>query len=375
MADRPSLVREFAHELRNAISPIRTAMELLRMRGADHDTLPKILATVDRGLNSALQTIDCFVNADRAASGCLPLNVAPIHVHRVIDVAIARSNAQFDAHKQVAKITGVADDIEVFADAEFTAQVLTALFEHASRSSGQGATIEIAVRQRPDAAEIRVRSPMPPGADVDSWFDSYRAPGTGSRMALRTARLVIELQRGALTATIDRESGAADLVATLPRSPPSQPAHDIAAGTPEPSAGLEPAIPGMNEGRPSRILVVDDNTAVRNGYREALEEMGYEVVLAANGEEALRLAEESAPDVALIDIHLPTLNGYQVARALKARHASKPIRLVMLSGMTLDDTTRRLSQNAGFDDCVDKGAGPRALDALLKGGNAKPGLP
>jgi CheY-like chemotaxis protein len=368
MADRPSLVREFAHELRNAISPIRTAMELLRMRGADRDTLPKILATVNRGLDSALQTIDCFVNADRAASGSLPLNVAPIRVHRVIDVAIARSKAQIEVHKQVAKITGAGDDIEVFADAELTAQVVTALLEQASRTSAQGATIELAVRQRPDTAEIQVRCPTPASADVDSWFDSYRAPGPGSRMALRTARRVIELQHGALTATIDHESGAADLVATLPRSPPSQPAHDIAAGRrePEPFAGPEPAAPGMTEGRPSRILIVDDNAAVRTGYREALEEMGYEVVLAANGEEALRFAEETAPDVALIDIHLPTLNGYQVARALKARHASKPIRLVMLSGMTLDDTTRRLSQNAGFDDCVDKGAGPQALDALIK---------
>src|SRR5204862_1595996 len=115
-----------------------------------------------------------------------------------------------------------------------------------------------------------------------------------------------------------------------------------------------------------RILLVDDNQAVRDIYREALEELGYHVTLAANGEEALHVAERSVPEVALIDVHLPTLNGYQLARALRARHPSSGIKLVMLSGMTLDDDMIRLSKNAGLDHCVDKGAGPRAIDALLR---------
>jgi putative two-component system response regulator len=114
-----------------------------------------------------------------------------------------------------------------------------------------------------------------------------------------------------------------------------------------------------------RILLVDDNVALRTTYSEALTELGYDVIAAADGDEAMKLAESRKPDVALIDIHLPTVNGYQVARALKMRPATKAIRLVMLSGMTLDETTRRLSINAGFDDCIDKMAGPSALDALL----------
>jgi DNA-binding response OmpR family regulator len=69
--------------------------------------------------------------------------------------------------------------------------------------------------------------------------------------------------------------------------------------------------------------------------------------------------------VALIDIHLPGMNGYRLAQALKAR-ARSGVRLVMLSGMTLDDTTLRLSRTAGFDDCIDKAAGPKALHALLQ---------
>jgi len=116
----------------------------------------------------------------------------------------------------------------------------------------------------------------------------------------------------------------------------------------------------------SRILIVDDNAAVRGAYREALEEMGYEVMLAADGEEALRVAESGAPQVALIDIHLPRINGYQVARRLRARHPADRLTLVMLSGMMLDADLVRLSKSAGFDHCLDKGDGPRALDRLLR---------
>jgi CheY-like chemotaxis protein len=115
-----------------------------------------------------------------------------------------------------------------------------------------------------------------------------------------------------------------------------------------------------------RLLVVDDNDAVRNAYRESLEEMGYSVMLADSGEEALQMAEQSSPDVVLIDIHLPTMNGYQVARHLRARDPARRMKLLMLSGMALDTDLVRLSRKAGFDDCVDKGGGPQAIDRLLR---------
>ena len=124
----------------------------------------------------------------------------------------------------------------------------------------------------------------------------------------------------------------------------------------------------------TRILIVEDSTEVRGIYREALAALGYTVSEAGNAEEALRTTVEAAPDVALIDIHLPGMNGYRLAQALKAQ-ARSSMRLVMLSGMTLDDTTLRLSRNAGFDDCIDKAAGPKALHALLQAPSGSHGPP
>ena len=112
------------------------------------------------------------------------------------------------------------------------------------------------------------------------------------------------------------------------------------------------------------ILIVDDSREVRRAYREALVALGYRVIEAADADLALRALDEANPQVALIDIHLPRMNGYRLAQTIRAR-AGAAIYLVMLSGMALDAVTRDLAREAGFDECLDKMAGPIALRELL----------
>ena len=115
-----------------------------------------------------------------------------------------------------------------------------------------------------------------------------------------------------------------------------------------------------------RILIVDDSYEVRRAYREALVTLGYTVLEAGDAEQALSALETTTPNVALIDIHLPRMNGYRLAQNIRAR-GGRRIYLVMLSGMALDAVTRALAREAGFDDCLDKMAGPLALRELLAG--------
>src|SRR5205085_396160 len=165
-------------------------------------------------------------------------------------------------------------------------------------------------------------------------------------IALATAARLMSLQRGALDAQVDQKTGAARFVMTLPRSASAErPRHNDRQSSTSEATRSERSSGVKREKPPQRILLVDDNQAFRNIYREALEELGYKVTLASNGEDALRAVEGSLPEIALIDVHLPTLNGYQVARALRARHPSSGIKLIMLSGMTLDDDMVRLSKN------------------------------
>jgi two-component system, sensor histidine kinase len=144
------------------------------------------------------------------------------------------------------------------------------------------------------------------------------------------------------------------LTASPPR--PTLPAPNAAekrAATPAPAPTLK------------RILIVDDSAEVRKAYREALIALGYTVFEAVSGEEALASIGRDPPDAALIDIHLPQMNGYRLAQTVKSRVGTR-VRLIMLSGMTMDALTRRLSREAGFDDCLDKMAGPAALHQLLQ---------
>jgi OmpR family response regulator RpaB len=117
---------------------------------------------------------------------------------------------------------------------------------------------------------------------------------------------------------------------------------------------------------------VEDSPEVRRTYREALAALGYTVLEAADAEQALSSLEDTNPAVALIDIHLPRMNGYRLAQAIRTR-SGPAIYLVMLSGMALDSVTRGLAHEAGFDDCLDKMAGPVALRELLEGGSRRSG--
>jgi len=369
MDHQPSLAGAFAHELRNALSPARAALELLQRREAANEALQQALRTMERSFAATLQTIDRFVDAARILDGTIKLEVASLSPGGIVERANALASDTLAERSHRMAVNLDVDDGLVSGDSGRLAQVLAQLVENASVNAAEGGTISIYARADDQVISLVVREPSPRLDDFDPAhaLESLRAPARTHGLALATARRLMELQRGALTARVDAESGCAEFVMTIMRAP------DGVDGTPstelqrsdESSLELQT---GVEQDRRTlqRILLVDDNQAVRDIYREALEELGYAVTLAASGEEALHVAEHSIPEVALIDVHLPTLNGYQLARALRARHPSSGIKLVMLSGMTLDDDMIRLSKNAGFDHCVDKGAGPKAIDTLLR---------
>jgi CheY-like chemotaxis protein len=231
--------------------------------------------------------------------------------------------------------------------------------------------VRIAAPQTPIAMDalggqlIRIQvhfTPDPRAGDRAAIFDSYRAHG-GSRTALPTARHILKLQQGDLLQ--ESAAGLTSWVALF-RSASGEQADGVERGiAPERSSAERADAPG-GQARSRHVLLVDDSPEVRRAYREALLALGYTVSEAENAEAALAALSGAPPDIALIDIHLPGMNGYQLARRLKARPGAA-ITLVMLSGMTLDEITRRESRNAGFDRCFDKAAGPKALHELLSG--------
>jgi CheY-like chemotaxis protein len=362
MDKRSSLLRDLAHELRDALSPIRSATDLMRLREFDADISRTMVERIERGLEAALAAIDAFVVAEgydsdgaTIASAAAPLAELLQLTQRAVTPAL-RERCRFDER---------AAHVLVRADVDRSVQVLTAMLEHAAVVSAGPAPIEVQARGEGAPPELRVMFVAELSGSEASWFADYRARGGGSRMALRTARRIMTLQGGDLILERAAAPGQWQLVARFaPAGGAAAQRH--AAAPAHLASAAAPRAPAADGGAGAHVVIVDDNADVRRAYREGLGILGYRVTEAADAEAALRATANAGPAVVLIDIHLPGMNGYQLAQALKARAGGDALRLVMLSGMTLDDTTRRVSQGAGFDQCFDKAQGPKALHALLR---------
>jgi len=357
-----SLLRELAHELRDALSPIRSAIELMRLRNFDAEVTRTMIERIETGLDGALSTIDAFVLAAGWERGGESLAPARISLAELLQRVRESLKPPLSERLKLAADSPV----PVTADLLRSTQVLLALLGHAAALAAPASPIELRSAASDGGAEVRVAFAIEPPTGVgESWFETYRVRGSAGRMALRTARCIMQLQQGNLS-VVTPAAGRCELVATFAAAAVSAPdtrtGRAAAVSLDGSSARTRPpAAP-----QATRVLLVEDSAEVSRAYSEALAELGYPVTESRNAEEALRAADEAMPDVAIIDIHLPGMNGYQLARALRAR-GGEALRLVMLSGMTLDDTLRQLSKRAGFDECFDKAAGPRALHSLLRG--------
>ncbi len=352
-----ALLRDLAHELRDALSPVTASLDALRLQKFAPEAGRRTADEVERALQRALATVDAFIFAEECERGSPVLEVRRCNLRDILE--FARAGLPERVAARCAFLRG-GHDAAVSADVQRSIEVATALLQHAAAASAQGSLLEVRELGEP-APQIRIRLRMHPGSSAgENWFAGFRA-SSAARMALRTARQLLAAQGGGLC--VDSAGpGECELVASFAAAaaqdgdaaapataPPVSPAHTHAAG----ACGM-------------RIIIVDDSAEVRKAYREPLVTLGYTVTEAVDAEQALRTLDGDPPNVALIDIHLPRMNGYRLAEALKARVGGS-MRLIMLSGMTLDATTRRLSREAGFDDCLDKMAGPMALHLLLQG--------
>jgi CheY-like chemotaxis protein len=362
MDKRPSLLRDLAHELRDALSPVKSATDLMRLREFDADVSRTMVQRIERGLEAALAAIDAFVMAEVYDSDDAALPGAAVPLAELLQLTqravtpVLRERCRFDERGA---------QVAVRADADRSVQVLTAMLEHAAVATAGQVPIEVQACGDGTSPALRVIFAAELSGNEASWFADYRARGGGSRMALRTARRIMTLQGGDLVLERAAAPGQWQLVARFaPAGGAAAQRH--AAPSARAASAAAPRTPAADDGAGMHVVIVDDNADVRRAYREGLGILGYRVTEAADAEAALRATADAAPAVVLIDIHLPGMNGYQLAQALKARAGGAALRLVMLSGMTLDETTRRVSQGAGFDQCFDKAQGPKALHALLR---------
>ena len=384
-------LRVLAHELRNHVAPIKNAVQIMRLRGGSGSDLAPMLDIIERQAFGIVHALEVIIDAERSSRGDIALTPSRVDIASAIHTAIGRRQAQIDGRGQRLHLSIPSAPIWVHADPARIGQVLDTLLDNATRYNEQGGDIWIEATTAREEAELRISDSgrgmsaafLPHAFD---YFAGCSQSEHGVGVGLAVARRIVELHGGRIDASSAGEGKGSVLVVHLPvarsdenvaeapvKEERSESERHAAAGDAAPGPARETtegARAGGGLQQILRILIADDSAAVRESLAAILEDMGHQVRGAQDGAEAVELAQRWQPDFVLLDIHMPKLNGFTAARALRAQFPSTVMRLVMMSGITLDEETLAGAKAVGFDSCIDKVSAVAELKKLLKPINA-----
>ncbi len=350
-----------AHELRNPLAPIRNAVQVLGLQASLEPGLQWAKDIIDRNVGQMARLVDDLLDVSRITRGKIRLQKEPIELAPVVSQAAEISRPLIDERRHAFRVSAPDKPIWVNGDATRLAQVVANLLNNAAKYTDEGGRIELILEQLGDEAVMRVSDTgvgLPPEmleevfglfTQVDRSCD--RAQG-GLGIGLTLVRRLIEMHGGRVEAFSNGPGQGTEFVARLP----------ALVKTASPAASAEPAAKASVERL--RVLVVDDNEDAAKSMAMLLRMAGHELRTAHDGLAAIETAEEFRPDVVLLDIGLPGMDGYEVARRLRAATSLNAAVLVALTGYGQEED-RRKSSDAGFDHHLVKPVDLQALDDLL----------
>ncbi len=354
-----------AHELRNPLAPIVTALELMRIRGDDKAIVGKYRAVMERQVRHLTRLIDDLLDISRITQGKVDLRKERTTIEVLVTRAVEQSTPLIAQLHHRLHVKLPAASVELDADPVRMAQVLSNLLNNAAKYSPHGSDIFIDAEREGDVVKIRV-SDTGIGMSAETLaraFDLFaQADGASGKaqgglgIGLTLVRRIVEMHGGHVEAASAGLGKGSELVVRLPVVPRGQMrvAADSAPGSLDPLHPRDRELPaGALAGE--RILLVDDNVDAAESLAEAIEGAGGQVALAHDGAAALALAKRWRPRAVLLDLSLPTLDGYEVARRLRADRVLAGIRLIALTGYDESSSAQKAWQ-AGFDAHVVKPA-------------------
>ena len=349
-----------SHELRNPLAPIRNAVELLRIAPHDEHVRREALATLQRQLLQLVHLTDDLLDVSRIARNRIELRRERIDIRAVVQSAVESAQPHVDAAGHT--LTVSQPDEPVWLDADFTrlAQAFANLLNNAVKYTERGGRIEVTARAEGERAVVSVADSgvgIPPDLiarvfDMFTQLDYSRDRGRGGLgIGLALARRLVELHGG----TIEAQSAGEGLGSTFTVRLPIAAAH---AGTPRAEVPV-----GSVDVKPCRILVAEDQPDAAEMLRLMLAYSGHDVRVANDGVEAVTIAAQFLPQLVLLDIGLPRLDGYEAARRIRAAQGTS-VMLVALTGWGQDDDKER-AREAGFDHHLTKPADPDVIHRLI----------
>jgi len=353
-----------AHELRNPLAPISNAIQILTLRGDDPALVAQTKEVMERQVHQMTRMVDDLLEVSRISRGKISLQTAPLDLAEVVATAVETSRPLVEAHHHTLTVTLPERPARVEADGARMAQVLSNLLNNAAKYTEDGGRIDLIVEQAQGEAVIRVRDNgigiaperLPSVFDMFEQIEgvSDRSQG-GLGIGLTLARRLVEMHGGKIEAHSAGLGKGSEFVTRLPAY--AEPAMKPA---PEPSEG--PPMPSASGSR--RVLVVDDNVDSAESMAVLLRLYGHDVRLAHDGEAALEEARSFRPDVMFLDISLPKMDGYEVARRLRLEPAMGGLTLVAMTGYGQEEERRR-TREAGFHSHLVKPVDFEMLQELL----------
>lgn len=333
------------HELRNPLSPIVTALELLKIQG--DGAAAHAQGVIERQVRHMAHLIDDLLDVSRVTGGKLELRRSPVDMAEVVARAIEMASPLLEQQRHHLAVS-VGDDLVVLGDANRLAQVVSNLLTNAAKYTAPGGQVSLVVAREGDQIVLQVADTGIgiPKETLPAVFDLFvqepqaldRAQG-GLGLGLAIVRSLVELHGGSVTAHSGGRGCGSQFVVRLPATeqrPGDRP--DVEPDAPPPAPSTERL----------RILVVDDNEDAADLLAEGLRTLGHAPAVAHDGPGAILLAHDFVPDVALLDIGLPAMDGYELARYLRGQRGWEGVTFVAITGYG-QETDRQRSRQAGFD--------------------------
>ena len=338
------------HELRNPLSPIVSALHLMQLRGGTQ--LHKERATIERQVRHMVRLVDDLMDVSRITRGKIELRRQPVNLAGAINAALEVVSPLLEQQKHRLEID-VPPELELSADPERLSQIISNLLSNAAKYTEAGGDIRVTAREVQGQVDGGQRQVVLTVADTGAGiaadllprvFDLFvqggrtieRAQG-GLGLGLAIVRSLVQLHGGTVEVASPGPGQGSSFSVTIPS------AATVTSSSLE--AVASPSAPG---GVRRRILVVDDNRDAAESLSEALESEGHEVRVAFDGASAVALGQEYRPSVVFLDIGLPVMDGYEVARKLRALDNGYRPLLVAISGYG-QPSDRERALEAGFD--------------------------
>jgi PAS domain S-box-containing protein len=352
-----------AHELRNPLAPISNALQIMRNASTDATSMAHLREMMERQLGQMVRLVDDLLDVARIASGRLALHKERVALRGILEAALEASAPQREAANNTLTLDMPAEALILQADATRLTQVFTNILDNAARYTATGGRTSVNVvrdgeKVRIDIADLGVGIAREALNRIFDMFTrvEHETPGThdGLGIGLNLARRLAEMHDGEVVASSEGRGKGSHFIVTLPLVEPAE-------GQPNTEEKLPP--PGDSRSA-VRALLVDDNADAADSLSLLLQLGGHTTCIARDGPEALKVVTEFKPDIVLLDIGLPGMTGYDVARAIRRMPELGSPLLVAVTGWGAPED-RLQSKEAGFDEHLTKPVDISMIELML----------